>query len=467
MEIKNLSIKEMKENLEKGLLTSEELVVYYLDRIAKIDQGDTKYNSVFEVNPDAIHIARQRDYERANNSENGIMHGIPVLLKDNINTGDKTHTTAGARILKNHYALKDAKLVETLREQGAIILGKTNLTEFACFKTFEGVNGYSSLGGQVLCPWDINADPSGSSTGSAVAVSLRLAPVAVGTETLGSIMSPSQRNGVVGIKPTIGLISREGIIPISNTTDTAGPMGTSVSDVAYLLSALRCFDETDPITLAKERKLVHYTNYLTTDNIKGKKVGIVRNRYDVIGEDEKKHFEKTIDIFKKLGIETIELEVDEPKNVLPVLYNEFKATLNNYLNKENLRITLKDIIKFNQTFPKDNLKYGQQVFIDVDNKTSGRMNEPQYIDSIKERSFFIKYINEVFDSNHIDLIYFSSFTSIGAFCGFPTLTLPIGINKDNLPIGTFFLAKHNQEDKLIHIAYNVEKELSLKFDPLK
>ncbi len=467
MDINNVTIKDIKKLFSKGELTSVDLVLYYLDRIAKIDQGKIKYNSVFEVNPDAIHIARQKDYERSIGNDKGIMHGIPVLLKDNINTGDLTHTTAGANILKNHYANEDAVLVKQLRKEGAIILGKTNLTEFACFKSFDGVNGYSSLGGYVLCPWNIKEDPSGSSTGSAVAVSLNLVPVAVGTETLGSIMSPASKNGVVGLKPTVGLISRRGIVPISNTTDTAGPFGKNITDVSYLLSALRCNDKRDKITLSKDKKFIDYTQFLIKNNLEGKRIGIVKNNFDNLSYLEKQSFNSILKSLRNKGVNIIDIDLKQPKNVLPVLYNEFKATINSYLSNEGLEITLKDIIEYNKNNEKDNLKYGQQVFLDVENKTSGRMNEIEYIDSLKERDYFIKYINEIFETNNIEMLYFTTFTSIGAFCGFPTLSMPIGLNESNMPIGTFFLSQKYREDILINFAYNLEQDLKLDMNPLK
>lgn len=466
MNLEYATIKEIKALFYDGDLTSTDLVLYYLDRIATIDQGEPKYNSVFEVNPDALHIAAQKDYERNMGKVDGVLHGIPVLLKDNINTGDKTHTTAGANILKEHYALKDAKLVKQLRKEGAIILGKTNLTEFACFKSFDGVNGYSSLSGFVLCPWDIKEDPSGSSTGSAVAAALNFAPVTVGTETLGSIMSPSAKNGVVGLKPTIGLISREGIVPISATTDTADPIGRTVSDVAYLLSGLRCNDKFDPITLTKKDEFVDYTKYLVIDNLQRKKVGLIKNHFDKLSIKEQKAYETVIETLKLKGVETIEIELEEPKNVLPVLYNEFKATLNSYLSNEGLKLTLKDIIKYNEANSEENLKYGQQVFLDVENKTSGKMNELEYIESLKERNVFYHKIDQLFDDEKIDMLYFANFTSIGAFCGFPTLTIPIGLNEKKMPIGTFFLARKFREDILLHLAYNIEQSLNLKMNPL-
>lgn len=294
---------------------SVDIVNGYINQIVERDQHNTKFNSVYTINPDALKIAKTLDLEKESGLIRSKLHGFPVLLKDNINTGDKQTTTAGATILKNHYALEDSTLVKTLRSQGAVILGKTNLTELACFKTFTGINGFSSLGGQVLCPWDTSADPSGSSTGSAVAVSLRLAPVAVGTETGGSIMSPSMKNGIIGLKPTIGLVPRTGILPISHTLDTAGPMANEVEDLAVLLSAMRSNDPKDPVTLTKEDKYVDYTEFLLTNHVK--RIGLVRTCAYPIPDGKEEIFNQTSEALKNLGYELVDVEVPELEKNLP------------------------------------------------------------------------------------------------------------------------------------------------------
>ena len=204
------NIFEIKNDLESGKITSYDLVLSLLDRIANVDQGEVKFNSILEINPDALNIAKALDFERSNGKVRGLMHGIPVVLRDNINTGDKMHTTAGSISLKKNFASKDAFIVKRLRDEGAVILGKANLTEFANFMSYNMRNGYSSLGGEVLCPWNLKHDPSGSSAGSAVSVTLNLTPVSIGSETGGSIMSPSMQNGVVGMKPTIVSLVEQG-----------------------------------------------------------------------------------------------------------------------------------------------------------------------------------------------------------------------------------------------------------------
>jgi len=464
----DMTILEMQKAMEDKSLTAHAIVLYYLNRIAKIDNGETKYNSVFEVNPDALNIARKLDLERENNIVRSNMHGIPVLLKDNINTGDKMHTTAGANILKDHYAKNDAFITKTLRDRGAIILGKTNLTELACFKSFDGVNGYSSLSGYVLCPWDIKEDPSGSSTGSAVSVSLNLTPVSIGTETGGSIISPSMKNGVVGIKPTIGFVSRTGIVPISSTLDTAGPMAKNVSDAAVLLSAIRGNDESDPVTCTKENENIVYSQFLKLGDLKGKRVGIDKTNYEKLSPLRQQAFNKILDILKTQGVEIIDaLNIEQTKSIYDVMKYEFKKTISNYLTNEGLNLTLKDIIEYNQKNSKDNLKYGQAVLLDVQNTTSGRLNEKEYIESLQERDEKKELLEKVFKDNKLDMIYFASYTSLGPHCGFPTISMPIGLDESNMPIGTYFLAPMFKEGTLLNIAFNIEQRLDLKLNPLK
>jgi amidase len=468
IDIPNLTILEIQKALEKKEITSYELTLFYLERITQIDNGKTLYNSVYEVNPDALNIAKKLDYERKNGKIRSKMHGIPVLLKDNINTADKTHTTAGAIILKDHFAKEDAYITKTLRLQGAIILGKTNLTELACFKSFDTVNGYSSLGGYVLCPWNIKEDPSGSSTGSAVSVSLNLTPVSIGTETGGSIISPSMKNGVVGIKPTIGFVSRRGIIPISSTLDTAGPMAKNVTDAAILLSSIRGNDILDPVTNIKEDKYIDYTDYLILDNLKGKRIGIDKRKYNDLSPKRKTAYNDVIQILKSKGAIIIDnLSFVQPKFIYHLMKFEFKKCINNYLSNEGLSITLKDIVKFNQENEKDNLKYGQQVLLDALNNTSGRLNEPEYYEALQEKEDVKNALEKIVNDNKLDMIYFASYTSIGPHCGFPTMSIPIGLDEDNMPIGTYFLAPMNKEETLVNVAYNIEKEINQTFNPLK
>lgn len=466
-DIKSMTILDIQESLRKNEISSHDLTLFYLKRIATIDNGIPTYNSILEVNPDALNIAKKLDYERSQGLWRSNMHGIPVILKDNINTKDKMHTTAGANILKNHFALRDAFIAKTLREQGAIILGKANLTELACFKSFDTVNGYSSLGGYVLCPWNIKEDPSGSSTGSAVSVSLNLAPVSIGTETGGSIMSPSMKNGVVGLKPTIGFVSRNGIVPISSTLDTAGPIGKTVTDVSVLLSSIKGNDKEDPITMIKDEKSVDYTSFLIKDALNGKRIGVDRTGYDKLSPKRQEAFNHLLSIFRESGAEVIEkLAITQTKLIYHVMKYEFKRNIETYLNHEGLEITLADIVQYNQENDKENLKFGQQVLEDVLNHTTGRMNEKEYYEALKERDDARKKLDIVFKDHKLDMIYFASYTSLGPHCGYPTMTIPVGFDEDNMPIGVYFLAPMNREDTLISIGYDVESKINMTFDPI-
>ncbi len=454
----------LQKKMEDGSLSSYEITSFYLNRIQTIDQGEINYNSVYMINPDALDIAKSLDKERKQGKIRSKMHGIPVLLKDNINTKDKTTTTAGANILKDHIAAYDASIVETLRAQGAVILGKTNLTELACFKTFTGINGFSSLGGQVLCPWDINEDPSGSSTGSAVATALRLAPVAIGTETGGSIMSPSMKNGIYGLKPTMGLVPRTGILPISSTLDTAGPMANHISDIAVLLSSMKSNDPKDLVTLNKDDIYTDYTKYLHTNNVK--RIGLVNMSAYTIPHGHKEIFESTSKSLTSLGYELINIDVEEVKQIYQIMLYEFKHEINRYFKHEGLDITLKSMIAYNELHPDENLKYGQQVLLDAE-KTSGNKNEDAYINALNEREAFTHKMEKLFKDNNIDLLYFVHYTSIGPECGFPTLSMPLGYNDQDMPIGSYFLAPKYMESSLIEVGHKLEKHLNKTFDPLK
>jgi amidase len=363
--------------------------------------------------------------------------------------------------------LEDAQLVATLRKQGAIILGKTNLTELACFKSFDTVNGFSSLAGYVLCPWNTEEDPSGSSTGSAVSMALGLAPVAIGTETGGSIMSPSMKNGVVGLKPTIGLISRRGIVPISSTLDTAGPMGRTVTDVAALLSVLSEQDEEDPITQTNPFPSKDYTAFRNLPLTK-KRIGIDKTHYDNSSPKRQQAFDRIVSMLEQLGCTIVDnLDIKQTKRIYHVMKYEFKNNINHYLYNEGLDITLFDIVRFNEQNPPANLKYGQKVLKDALHHSSGKMVEEEYLAALNERTEAKRNLEAIFTEHKLDMIYFASYTSLGPHCGFPTLSLPVDFDEDHMPIGTYFLAPYWQEGTLIQVASNLETTLNQTFDPLQ
>ncbi|MEC9485401.1 MAG: amidase family protein [Candidatus Izemoplasma sp.] len=463
----DLSIEELQGLMREGKLTSYTLTMHFLNRIATIDQGEPRYNSILEVNPDALNQAQQRDYERGQNKDVGQLHGIPVILKDNISTLGKMHTTAGALAFKNHYASDDATLVKSLLKDGAVILGKANLTELANFMTLNNVNGYSSYGGYVRCPWDVKHDPSGSSTGSAVAASLRLAPVTIGTETSGSIISPSRTNGVIGLKPTIGLVSRTGIVPISTTLDTAGPIGNRVKDVATLLNSMMTADSEDPITLTKSIDKIDLSSL--SKSLKSKTIGIHKKGYEDLSKESQKQFDHLVDTIQGLGAKIItDFELNEPKKLYNILLYEFKQCFNHYLNTEDMPVkSLHELITQNRAYSYDRLKYGQHLLEESEYNTSGRCNEVEYVEGLSERKTLQETLDNTFDNNHIDVILFANYTSLGPTCGFPSLTLPLGLDEDNMPIGSYFLAKRFNEQTLIEVTYAIEQALNVILDPLK
>lgn len=465
------NILEIQEALNSGIITSRELVLIYMDRITNIDNGKVNYNSVLEVNPDALNIASVLDKERSIGKIRGLMHGIPVILKDNINTLDKMHTTAGSLALKDNFATYDATIVSVLRKNGAIILAKANLTEFANFMSYNMRNGYSSLGKEVLCPFNLDVDPSGSSAGSAVSVTLNLTPVSIGTETGGSIMSPAAQNGVVGIKPTIGLVSRKGIVPISSTLDTAGPMAKSVTDAAILLSAIRCNDLDDPITNEKADEYIDYTNFLIINALNGARIGIDKTRYDKLSKARKKVFDQNVKIMEEAGAVIVDdLNIKQTDYILYVMKYEFKRNINKYLSSlgANIKIkTLKDIIEFNRNNDTVCLKYGQKLLEECEYNTSGRLNEEEYIKGIKEREGAIKSLDKIFIKNKLDIIYFANYTSLGPHCGYPTMTIPSGKDINNIPIGTYFMAPKYKEENLIKIGYSLEQIIKKRMNPLQ
>ena len=331
-----VTIDQLQKKMQSGTLTSESITAMYLKRIREIDKAGPKLNSVIEINPDALEIARSLDKERKAGKVRGPLHGIPVLIKDNINTGDKMMTTAGSLALKGNHAKKDAFIIKQLRASGAVLLGKTNLSEWANFRSTHSASAWSSRGGQTRCPYILDRNPSGSSAGSGSAASANLCTLAIGTETDGSIVSPASVNGLVGIKPTVGLWSRSGIIPISATQDTAGPMARTVKDAAILLGALTGIDDADAVTgESRNKPFTDYTRFLDNDGLKGKRIGIEKSH---LKGDERivKLFQMAIDMMKIVGATIVEVDLMKPINdigkaeLTVLLMYEFKDGLNKY-----------------------------------------------------------------------------------------------------------------------------------------
>lgn len=463
------TVDQLQTAMESGELSSKQLVLYYLERIAKFDKQGPKINSIIEVNPDAIHIAEALDVERKQTGARGPLHGIPVVLKDNIDTHDKMHTSAGSVALANNYAQADSFVAAQLRKEGAVILGKSNLTEWANFMTKNMPNGFSSRGGQVLNPYGPGKfDTGGSSAGSGACVAANLATVAVGTETSGSILSPASSNSLVGIKPTVGLVSRSGIIPISHSQDTAGPMARTVTDAAILLGALTGVDEKDAATLTSVGKFHEdYTVFLDANALKGARIGVVREPYySWINDEQREIMEQAIAKLKEQGADVLD-ELTFPssneKFDINVMVYEFKSDLNHYLSKTNADVPVKslaDVIEFNKQHADVALKHEQTLLVQCE-ETSGTLTEPEYLES-RIRDLRISQeqgIDALMHKHGLDALLFPANYGAGlpAKAGYPSVTVPGGYTPEGQPWGVTFTGMAYSEPTLIKLAYAYEQ----------
>jgi amidase len=482
-ELKEKTILQLNQDLQSGKYTSEKLVSLYLERINKLDKNGPGLNSVIEVNPDALLLARELDKERKTGKVRSALHGIPVLIKDNIDTADKMVTSAGSLALAESHAARDAFVVKRLRDAGAVILGKTNLSEWANFRSNRSSSGWSGRGGQTLNPYILDRNPCGSSSGSGVAVSANLCAAAIGTETDGSIVCPSSTNGIVGIKPTVGLISRSGIIPISHSQDTSGPMARTVSDAAVMLGLLTGLDSEDEATAAAEgKKSEDYSRFLDGDGLKGARIGVARNffgfndRVDQLMEEAIQAMrEKGAEIIDPANIETVneigEIEFD-------MMLYEFKHDLNLYLSNLPASVTVRsltDLIAFNEANKAKEMPwFGQELFIMADKK--GPLTDKVYLKEIADlkRLAGKEGIDATLQKNKLDAIiaptggpswntdwvngdHFSGGSSAPAACaGYPAITVPAGFIF-GLPVGITFMAGAWSEPALIKIAYAYEQ----------
>lgn len=472
------SIREIHDLFREQKLTVREIVLQCLSRIAEVDKGKNGVNSVLEVNPDVLFIADSLDNLLEEKLKNGEplspLFGIPVLLKDNINTHDRLHTSAGSVALADNYAPYDAHVVKVLRDSGAVILGKANMTEFANYMSREGMpSGYSSRGGQVINPLNRDKTPSGSSSGSAVAVAAGICPISVGTETCGSILSPAGQNGIVGIKPTLGLVGRSGIVPISSTHDTAGPMAGNVYDAAVLLGVLAGYDPDDVSTHAHHvNNPIDYTKYLDPNGMNGMRIGINRSqKLDdfILSSEEKAIFDHLCQTLSDAGAILIDnINMDSSFSIGKIMRNEFKSCMNSYLSTlggSSKMKSLKDIIQYNQANPEIALKYGQSLLTDCQNNTSGTMTEPEYIEALLERESAIHELDRLFDENNIDVMLCETFTSIAPFTGFPSMTIPTGQRKDKIKTDSHWIARRFDEASLLKAAYAAEILLNVDIKP--
>jgi amidase len=486
--LEEATIEELQAKMGRGELSSEQMVKMYLKRIAEMDKKGPALNAVLEVNPDAVSIAAAMDAERKAGKVRGPMHGIPVLIKDNIDSGDKMQTTAGALALEGHRAAKDAFIIQQLRASGAVLLGKTNLSEWANFRSTRSTSGWSSRGGQTKMPYLLNRNPSGSSAGSGSAVSANLCVVAIGTETNGSVVSPSSINGIVGIKPTVGLLSRSGIIPISATQDTAGPMARTVKDAALLLAALQGVDGDDPVTRESQGKApADYVSGLDGNGLKGKKLGIEKSA--LTGhEGIVAALKEALTALKAQGATIVEVELQklmtEPGSVEGmILQYEFKDGVNKYLAKANAPMkTLAEVIAFNKANEKKAMPYFKQETLERSDARGG-LDTPEYTDALKKLLTSRTIIDDLLRANQLDAIISvtsgpaccidlvagdyrtgGGFSGPAAMAGYPHITVPMGLVL-GLPVGLSFVGTAYSEAALIRMAYAYEQASKKRVAP--
>lgn len=480
-ELLEMTADDLQQGMASGKYTARSIAEKYLDRIEAIDD---KLNAVIELNPDALAIADTLDQERKDGKIRGPLHGIPVIIKDNIDTADKMMTTAGSLALEGSIPARDSWVAQKLREAGVIILGKANLSEWANFRSSRSSSGWSGRGGQTHNPYMLDRSPCGSSSGSGVAVSANLCAIAIGTETNGSIVCPSSTNGVVGIKPTVGLWGRSGIIPISHTQDTAGPMARTVTDAATLLGVVVGVDPRDEKTAeSREKSYSDYTQFLEKDGLKGARIGIGRQFF---GFHEKVDalMEQAIEDMKAQGAEMIEIERVVPRDrelggaSYNVLLYEFKAGLNAYLTNLGAKAPIKDLealIAFNKANADKEMPYFMQEILESAAE-KGDLNSKEYKDALALmlRLNREEGIDKVMDENKLDAIigptggpawpidvingdhFGGGSSSPAARSGYPNITVPAGFIH-GLPVGISFFGKAWSEPRLIKIAYAYEQ----------
>jgi amidase len=494
-ELEEATIADLQHRMETGQNTSRSLVEQYLAKIAMVDAEGIGLRSILDLNPEALAIADRLDAERRGAQVRGPLHGIPILLKDNIATGDRMMTTAGSRALQGVPAQADAFIVERLRAAGAVILGKTNLSEWANFRSTHSSSGWSGRGGQTRNPYALDRNPSGSSSGSGAAVAANLAAAAIGTETDGSIVSPSSNASLVGIKPTLGLISRTGIVPIAHSQDTAGPMARTVTDAALLLGALAGTDPKDPVTLdANRRGQRDYSRYLNRDGLRGARIGVVRNRLFGYSPAADRLADAAIADMKRQGAVIV-----DPANILTlgkfdesefdVLLYEFKADLNAYLKSRGAAApvhSLADVIAFNNSHQSEELQYfGQEILMMAEKK--GPLTEQKYRAELAHNHLLARTqgIDAVMTKYRLDALVAPTGgpawlidlvngdggtasapgpSTVAAVAGYPHITVPMGY-AGGLPVGVSFVGRAWSEPTLIRLAYAYEQATKHRHPP--
>jgi amidase len=483
-ELDEATVNDLQTGMTSGKYTAQSLTQKYLGRLAEIDKNGPGINSVIETNPEALAIAAALDNERKTGRVRGQLHGIPVLIKDNIDTHDRMMTTAGSLALAGSIPLQDSSVARKLRDAGAVIIGKTNLSEWANFRSSHSSSGWSGRGGQTRNPYVLDRNPCGSSSGTGAAIAANLAAIGVGTETDGSVVCPSNANSLVGIKPTLGLVSRAGIVPISHSQDTAGSMCRTVTDAAILLGALTGVDPRDSATTnaGSGRSFADYTKSLDVNGLKGARIGVHRKAFG-FSDAVDKVMKDSIDIIKTRGATVID-PADIPTqgkfddSELEVLLYEFKTDLNAYLASLGPRApvkSLKEIINFNEQYSDREMPYfGQDLLIKAQGK--GPLTEKAYRDALAKNQRLTRKegIDFVMDKNKLDALiaptggpswptdwvngdhFTGGYSSASAVAGYPHITVPAGY-VFGLPVGISFFGRAWSEPTLIKFAYAFEQ----------
>jgi amidase len=490
-ELEEITISELQDGMKTGKFTARSLVEKYRARIEEIDKKGPSVNAVIEMNPDALQIAETLDQERKAKGPRGTLHGIPILIKDNIATADRMMTTAGSLALVGAKAPKDSMVAQKLRAAGAVILGKTNLSEWANIRSSHSTSGWSGRGGLTKNPYALDRNPCGSSSGTGAGISANLAAIGIGTETDGSIVCPSSSNGLVGIKPTVGLVSRAGIIPISHSQDTAGPMCRTVHDAAVLLSALTGVDPDDSATAPSAGKSeADYTKFCDPNGLKGARIGVAR-KYFGFSEAVDSLMAEALDVLKKSGatlVDPAEIETlgkFDDSEFTGFLY-ELKSDLNAYLARllpgAPVR-TLQDIIEFNERNRQKEMPYfGQDTF--VKSQAKGPLTETEYTEAmVKNRQLArVEGIDATMDKHGLDAIvaptgspawttdlingdhFAGGSSNAAAVAGYPNINVPAG-SIFGLPVGISFFGRAWSEPTLIRLAYAFEQATKFRRAP--
>jgi amidase len=489
--LEEATVAELQAGMRSGAYTARSIAERLLTRIDEIDRHGPAVNSIIELNPDALAIADERDQDRRAGRIRGPLHGIPILLKDNIDTADKMRTSAGSLALAESVAPRDAFLVERLRDAGAVILGKTNLSEWANFRSTHSTSGWSGRGGQTKNPYALDRNPCGSSSGSGAAVSANLAPLAVGTETDGSIVCPASACGIVGIKPTLGLVSRAGVIPIAHSQDTAGPMARTVADAAVLLGVLAGVDPRDrATTTSRARPQTDYTRFLDPAGLRGRRIGVARNFFG-FSDAVDRVMNEAIAAMKSAGAIIVDPATMPTKgkfddSEFDVLLYEFKADLNAYLAGLGSRApakSLADLIAFNERNREREMPFfGQEIFAMAQKKgplttkayrlalaKNHRLSRTQGIDAVVAKYRLDAIVaptggpawpTDLLNGDH----FTGGSSTMAAVAGYPAVTIPVGY-VHGLPVGISFFASAYTEPTLIKLAYALEQTLKARMAP--